>query len=396
MNILSKSAFITILFSLLLSCNPTKPTEETKLNSSTNNQKHLLVAYVAGYRDFDFNSIDVSQLTHINYAFANINNGEVVFDTSKIDGKNLTPKDIEALIRLKAKKPDLQILVSVGGWAWSNGFSDAALSETSRLKFAKSCASFIDKYQLDGIDLDWEYPNQEGAGNIHRTEDIQNFALLLQEVRKALDQLSANNNNKHYLLTIATGADQAYIDNTELSEVSKHIDFLNIMTYDFYNGLHKTTGHHSNLRASSYPEKDMNSVVNAVDMHLKAGVPANKINLGIPFYGRIWKGVQSVNDNILFQTAETVGIGIDYVDFCNDIDHNGFVRYWDDVAKAPYLWNADEKIFISYEDEQSIQLKIQYLKEKGLSGVMFWEYCADNNQQLLNCVKKHLYSTPAQ
>ena len=386
------NAFLFLLSMITVSsCNEYKNGNESDKNVEID-REHILIAYVAGYRDFDFSTIDVANLTHINYAFANIDDGAVVFDTSKIDGKNLTPKDIEALIRLKDKNPDLQVLVSVGGWSWSKGFSDAALTESSRSKFARSCAEFVDLYNLDGIDLDWEYPNQVGAGNTYRPEDVQNFTLLLKEVRKELDQLTKNRKNeKHYLLTIATGADKAFVENTVLSEVSKHIDFLNIMTYDFYNGLHKTTGHHSNLHSSTQPDLDMNSVVNSVDMHLKAGFPVRKINLGIPFYGRIWKGVKNDGDNILFQDAETAGYGIDYKDLSKNINTNGYIRYWDDAAKAPYLWNEQEKVFISYEDEESIELKIHYLKEKGLSGVMFWEYCADRDQQLLDCIVKHLF-----
>ncbi len=351
----------------------------------------MVVAYVAGYRDFDFTTIDVSRITHINYAFANIRNGEAVFDTTKIDGKRLTPKDIVALNSLKTKNPDLKVLVSVGGWSWSKGFSDAALTEESRLKFAKSCAVFVDKYNLDGIDLDWEYPNQIGAGNTHRPEDVHNFTLMLKAVREHLDLLSEKKGkNKHYLLAIATGADNAYVKNTELGEIHKYIDFLNIMTYDFYNGLHKTNGHHSNYKPSAQPDFDMNSVVNAVDMHIDAGFPAEKINLGIPFYGRIWKGVKTDGEQILFNEAETVGMGIDYSDFHQNINSNGFTRFWDDKAEAPYLWNSAEKTFISYEDEESVKYKIEYLKNKGLAGVMFWEYSADYDKTLLNAVVENL------
>ena len=283
------------------------------------------------------------------------------------------------------------MLVSVGGWSWSKGFSDAALTEKSRLKFAKSCAVFVDKYNLDGIDLDWEYPNQIGAGNTHRPEDVHNFTLMLKAVREQLNLLAEKNkNDKHYLLAIATGADQTYVKNTELGKIHKYIDFLNIMTYDFYNGLHKTNGHHSNYKPSAQPDFDMNSVVNAVNMHIKAGFPADKINLGIPFYGRIWKGVKTDNKQILFNNAETVGMGIDYKDFYQNINDNGFKRYWDDVAKAPYLWNSAEKTFISYEDEKSIKYKIDYMKNRGLAGVMFWEYSADHNKILLNAVVDNL------
>lgn len=380
--------FVSVV--LFTNCNPGNKTKSVKSSVESENE-YMVVAYVAGYRDFDFTTIDVSGITHLNYAFANISDGEAIFDTTKIDSKRLTPKDIVALNSLKSKNPDLKVLVSVGGWSWSKGFSDAALIEESRLKFAKSCAVFVDKYNLDGIDLDWEYPNQIGAGNTHRPEDVHSFTLMLKAVREQLDLMSEKEGkNKHYLLAIATGADEAYVKNTELGEIHKYIDFLNIMTYDFYNGLHKVNGHHSNFKSSAQPEMDMNSVVNAVDMHIEAGFPANKINLGIPFYGRIWKGVKTDGEQILFQEAETVGMGIDYKDFYQNINANGFTRYWDKAASAPYLWNPEEKTFISYEDEESIQYKIEYLKNKGLAGVMFWEYSADYDKTLLNAVVQNL------
>ena len=148
---------------LLTSCNFSKQKIKSEKANNKSEKEYMLVAYVAGYRNFDFTTIDISGITHINYAFANIRNGEAIFDTTKIDGKKLTPKDIVALNSLKSKNPDLKVLVSVGGWSWSKGFSNAALTKESRLKFAKSCAVFVDKYNLDGIDLDWEYPNQIGA-----------------------------------------------------------------------------------------------------------------------------------------------------------------------------------------------------------------------------------------
>jgi chitinase len=372
------------LFSACSSQQKSKPEIQTE-------KEYMVVAYVAGYRDFDFSTIDVSGITHINYAFANIRDGEVVFDTTKIDGVVPNSGDVGELNSLKKEKTDLKVLVSVGGWTWSGGFSDAALTEESRTKFAISCAVFVKEFNLDGIDLDWEYPNQSGAGNIHRPEDVQNFTLLLKAVREELDLMAQNEGaGKHYLLTIATGADEAYVKNTELGELHKYLDFLNIMTYDFYNGWHNVNGHHSNYLPSTQPEMDKNSVVNAVDMHVNAGFPVEKINLGIPFYGRIWKGVKTDSEQILFNTAETVGMGIDYIDFYQNINANGYTRYWDDTAKAPYLWNPEEKTFISYEDEESIKIKIDYLKNKGLAGVMFWEYSADHDKKLLNAVVDNL------
>ncbi len=387
-----RSFFILLFFmtSLILGCNSNQRAKRD--NQTVKAEKeYMVVAYVAGYREFDFSAIDVSGITHINYAFANIRDGEVVFDTTKIDGVVPNAGDIVELNSLKASKPDLKVLVSVGGWTWSGGFSDAALTEESRAKFARSCAAFVKEYQLDGIDLDWEYPNQPGAGNIHRPEDVQNFTLMLKAVREELDLMAEKEGKgNHYLLAIATGADEAYVANTQLGELHQYLDFLNIMTYDFYNGWHNVNGHHSNYLSSAQPEMDKNSVVNAVEMHVNAGFPVEKINLGIPFYGRIWKGVKAESDKILFNTAETVGMGIDYVDFYQNINANGFTRYWDDTAKAPYLWNPAEKTFISYEDEESVKIKIEYLKKRGLAGVMFWEYSADKDKKLLNAVVENL------
>jgi len=386
----SKINLIWLLMALLtLGCRerPASNAEDEYLPA----QAYRVVGYVAGYRDFDFTKIQAEKLTHINYAFANVIDGKVMFDTANIDDTSLKDEDLTALQRLKDVNPNLKILVSVGGWTWSGNFSDAALTEESRAVFAKSAADFVAKYRLDGIDIDWEYPNQIGAGNIHREEDIENFTLLMKDVRAALDQLSSSENQKHFLLTIATGADSAYVSNTNLGEVAKYLDFINIMTYDFYNGLHHTTGHHANLYASSMYKLRISDVVHSVDLHEQAGVPLSKLTVGIPFYGRRWEGV-AVSDKLgLYEKAETVGQIMFYRRIAKEcLDNAKYVRHWDEAAKAPYLWNKTEKIFISYEDEESIKYKMNYLKEKGLSGVMFWEYSDDYQSKLLDAIHDNL------
>jgi chitinase len=349
-----------------------------------------VVAYVAGYRDFDFSTIQASKITHINYAFANVIDGEVHFDTS-IDNTTMKKDDIFKLHALKKINPDLKVLVSVGGWTWSGNFSDAALTERSRRKFAVSAAAFVETYNLDGIDIDWEYPNQPGADNIHRPEDVQNFTLLLQTVREELDKLSARQGSaKHYLLTIATGSNQRYVDNTELGELQRYLDFLNIMTYDFYHGGDHRTGHHSNFRPSSSPDRDKNNVINAVGLHVKAGVPRRKINLGIPFYGRKWTGVKSAENHGLFQEAESVGDIISYHHIVQCLQDASYQQRWDEAAQAPHLWNPDKAIFISYENARSIAAKMRYLKEQGLGGTMFWEYSDDYQGQMLDAIEQGL------
>lgn len=350
-------------------------------------ENYRVVGYVAGYRDFDFSKIDAKKLTHINYAFANVINGEVMFDTTDIDNTTLKDDDLKALQKLKEVNPELKILVSVGGWTWSGNFSDAALTNESRLRFGKSAADFVSKYKLDGIDIDWEYPNQVGAGNTHRVADIENFTLLMKATREALNELEKQKGADHLLLTIATGADVAYMSNTKLGEVANHLDFINIMTYDFYNGLHTTTGHHANLYPSSLNTSRISDVLNSVKLHEDAGVPLSKLTIGIPFYGRLWEGVKSDGNHGLYQDAESVGQIMYYRSIVKEyLNNEEYTRYWDQSAKAPYLWNGDSSIFISYEDAESIGYKINYLKNKGLSGVMFWEYSDDYENQLLDAI----------
>ncbi len=390
--------FSFILLGIFFSCKTTsdkEKNENTQEEPKVQDKKYRIVGYVAGYRELDFSSIAVEKLTHINYAFANIIDGKIKFgaEDDPIDKVELKTEDLETLNSLKSRNPKLKILVSVGGWTWSGNFSDVALTEESRTKFAKSAIVFLKKYKLDGIDLDWEYPNQTGAGNTHRHEDIKNFTLLLKAVRVELDKESEKDGktgDNKYLLTIATGADEAYINNTELGEASKYLDFLNIMTYDFHNGLHSLTGHHANLNPSGFDEPNGSNILHSVQIHIDANVPLHKIVLGIPFYGRFWTKVNK-DKNGLYQESGSKGDIIYYRKIISDkLSNSNYVRYWDESAKVPYLWNEKEAEFISYEDAESIKHKLEYLKNKGLSGVMFWEYSDDYDQQLLNAVYEGL------
>jgi chitinase len=346
----------------------------------------MVVAYVAGYRNYDFSMIDASRLTHINYAFANIINGEVSFGSDNLDNTVMNSDDVARLRGLKDINPALKVLVSVGGWGWSGNFSDAALTDSSRERFSASAAGFISENSLDGIDLDWEYPNHPGAGNIYRPEDVTNFTLLLECLRKHIDSLAmVQGREEKYLLTIATGGSELYVANTQLGILQQYLDFINIMTYDFHNGGTLQTGHHSNLFLSSSDTPDGDAAERSVEMHIRAGVPPSKLNIGIPFYGRKWKGVEPVN-NGLYREASTTGAGISYTDVLKALADTAFTRCYDSTAASPYLWNERDSVFISYEDESSIELRTKYVKSKGLGGVMFWEYTEDVDGRLLKAV----------
>jgi len=213
----------------------------------------------------------------------------------------------------------------------------------------------------------------------------------MKACREKLDQMAEKNKKKEgYLLTIASGADSTYIQNTNLGEVQKYLDFINIMAYDFYNGLHNTSGHHANLQESKTSHSGDISVIKSVQLHLDAGVPLKKLNIGIPFYGRKWDGVNPKQKG-LYQKATSTGQIIYYRKIKqNIINNNKYIRYWDEDAAVPYLWNSTDSIFISYEDVESIRIKTDYVKKSGLGGMMFWEYTDNPEGELLETIYKGL------
>lgn len=343
-------------------------------------RSYVIIGYVSG-NGWTPQQIVAQKLTHINYAFAvPAENGELAPLNAK-DSVNLA-----GLNSLKAANKNLKVLISIGGWGGCKYFSDAALTDASRRKFANNAVALLKKHKLDGLDIDWEYPAQIGAGNIFRAADKQNFTLFLKALRDRLDEQGKTDKrpaSNHYLLTAATGGDTAFVSHTELGNAQRYLDYVNIMTYDLYHGNDKVTGHHSPLNQSAKGDHSRNSSADAVEGHIRAGVPASKIVLGIPFYGRGWGEVKD-QDNGLFQPATGEHSFISHDELvAKYINKNGFVRYWDADAKAPYLWNSTTKTFISYADAESFGPKIAYVKAKGLAGVMFWEYIYDLQQNTL-------------
>jgi len=326
--------------------------------------------------------IDPAKLTRINYAFSNIQTGRMV-PGSPADAQNF------ALLRsFRSTNPNLTILVSVGGWLWSTNFSDMALTRESRAVFEDSVMQFLTRYDLDGLDIDWEYPGMPGSGHPFRAEDKQNFTSLLRELRQRFDA-SARRGRRLYL-TIAMGASDEVIANTEMQKVQRYVDTVNLMTYDYYEpGSESITGNHSPLYADPADPKAASSS-DTVRAFQKAGVPAEKILLGVPFYGHEWGEVKDQNHG-LFQVGKPVPGA--YTPF-NVIDTTmlaaGFTRFWDDAAKVPYVYNPQQRIFVSYEDPESLKHKCQYIRSQKLAGIMFWEYFGDSQGKLLQTINTEL------
>ncbi len=352
--------------------------------------KKAIIGYVFPRKDvLPDETLRGDLLTHVNFAFANIKNGQIVAERPNDDA------NLKTLTGLRKSFPDLRILVSVGGWSWSGGFSDMALTKKSRGKFIRSAVEFLQKQDLDGIDLDWEYPGLPGAGNTHRPADRKNFTSLLSELRMSLNA-AQKQAGKKYLLTIAAGASRSFLQHTEMKKASRSLDYVNLMTYDFLVESGGRSGHHSNLYASSFNPGALSAAA-SVKAFLRAGVPAKKLVLGVPFYGRGWKDAPATN-NGLYQKAAAGEGGLSWSNLIQSfIDKNGYVRWWDSEAKAPYLWKADEGRVVTYDDPESLTEKCRYIMKNNLGGVMFWEYTADDAEHtLLRTLRENLHDQPVQ
>ena len=342
--------------------------------------KPVIIGYVGGFRGLiATDSIDVGRLSHINYAFIDIKDNRAWLHNEATDTINL-----RKLSELKKINPDLKILISVGGWTWSKNFSDATLTDTSTRNFALSAVSIVSKFNLDGIDIDWEYPGMIGDNNKFRPEDKEHYTLLFKELREGLDSLSRTTNMKYYVTT-AVGGSQSYIEHTEMDKVQQYTDYINIMSYDYTGGWDSVSGHHTNLYTSS-GDNDQSSTHRSVQAFIDAGVPASKIVMGIAFYGKGWE-MESIDNNGLYRKAlkSARGGGFTYLKD-SLINKNGYREYWDAAAKAPYLFNPEKKIFITYDNERSVKDKCKYVKKHDLAGVMFWEYNSDKKKYLLNVI----------
>lgn len=374
---MKKLVFISvlILFSVFIQ-NCREPEKEKGAHGKT------VIAYVyPGFRPIQKGEVDATLLTHINYAFANIVNGRMV------EGYPTDSANLVLLGKLRTEFPELKLLISVGGWSWSGAFSDMAHTKETRKVFIDSAIDFLQKYQLDGLDLDWEYPGLPGNGNIHRPEDKENFTALLKECRQALDSVQ---NNKKLLLTIASGGFPAYLQHTEMSKISQYLDLINIMTYDYTGEWDTKTGHHSNLYSVT-GQVNQNSVSKSVDLHLQAGAQRQQLVIGAAFYGRGWKQVKPHNNGLYQEGVGLSGANLSYKNILKTyLPNPAFVDFWDEAAGAPYLWNSQEQIFITYENIPSVREKVKYLKNKELAGIMFWQYFEDNNQELLKAIDDEL------
>jgi chitinase len=341
----------------------------------------VVVAYVFPQDTvLDPSRVPAERITHVNYAFADIRGGVMV------EGFAHDTENLRVLTALRARHPHLKVLVSVGGWTWSGGFSDVAAAPETRARFVASAVAFVGRHDLDGLDVDWEYPGLPGNGNTHRPEDKASFTALMRELRAALDA-HGRRAKRPQLLTLAAGAFPDFLAHTEMDRVARVADLVNLMTYDFRvppgDGI---AGHHSNLYASP-ADRDGLSADRAVRDFRAAGVPARKLVLGVPFYGRAWAAASEDGEG-LYRPAGAPQEQVDtsYAALAAATAAGTFVRRYDEAARAPYLWDVRRRLFVTLDDPESLRLKAAYVRKKGLRGMMFWRLGDDPRDPLLLAV----------
>lgn len=322
----------------LLSCSHSTASVIVEESVATEQQPNgkMIMAYVTAWTPDIPNP---AVLTHINYAFGKVND---TFDGVEISN----PERFRTIASLKKSYPELKVLLSVGGWG-AGGFSEMADSESNRRKFIESCRRIISDYAIDGIDLDWEYPGKDVAGISACERDSVNFTTLVGEMRSRL--------GKNVLLTIASAANARYVD---LGALAQLLDFVNIMTYDMDNA----PKHHSPLyRSGNAGELTCQE---SVARHLAAGVPAEKLVLGIPFYGRGGGEIKNMKFRDIKPTAD-------------------YTLQFDSVACVPYMADRQGKLVLGYDDDRSVNIKCDFIEQNGLGGAMYWEYSGDTAEGLL-------------
>lgn len=311
-------------------------------------------------------------LTHIHVAFGFLSReGEITANHHPF---------LKQISQIRKWNPDIKIILSVVRDS-PESFTRCSASEELREKVARSCEKLIREEGFDGIDFDWEYPCVSTNGADCNPEDKYNYTLLCKKVKERIQGLQAT-------LSIAAGADLFYVEAIEAKKMAEILDYVCLMTYDLKSNLHALTGHHTGLYSST-GDILRNSCDQALRLFEKAGFPKEKLLMGTAFYSRVWYDVPNRYHGFLQATKSGADYGPDYHDLVeNYINKNGFVRYWDEEAKAPYLY--DGHTFYSYDDEESIRCKCKYVKEEEFGGIFYWSHSSDKTGTLLSVMGKEM------
>jgi chitinase len=401
---LPRRALTFLLASLLVSFFLARPTLANEPNHDhKSDHKSKVVGgyfeewsiYGAGYNVANLQANGVAdKLTHLTYAFGDATpTGCAIADSwadyqdpslPSVSGAPYTGPmygNFAALQQLKRLHPNLKVLISLAG---ADGFSAAASTAEGRQAMVANCIDLFINGNLapgisaagvfDGIDIDWEFPT---------AADTVNATLLLEEFRKQLDDLGEAN-HKHYLLTMFGPAGEQNFSNIQLDQVAQELDFFNLQGYDFHGTWETSTNHASPLFDDKQdPDYSENFYIDyTVRSYLQAGVPGEKIVLGIPTYAYGWTGVPSTNHG-LYQSSTSLAPfpPTDYLQTAGEITYRtltgltGYTRFFDSRRIAVWIYDPNTQTFWTYDDPVTVWLKTAYVRTRvpgGLGGVFVW------------------------
>ena len=368
--------------------------------STTSAQQKEIVGYYPSWKwryknaVMTYDKIPFKKLTIIDYAFWRPRpDGGLEGINPKGDSLNLKwGKGSTNLVSL-AHENKVKVMLSIGGWDDSGIFPTVASTEALRVKFAHACVDVVRKFDFDGIDIDWEYPAY--AEHNGTAADRPNSTRLLELLRDSLDNYGMQNHRK-LLLSAALAASADHVAGYEVDKLAKILDMLNIMTYDYNGPWTPLSGHNSPLYASPGTDTLLNVDASFKLFAVQLGVPASKINLGVPFYGHSFAQCTALNSG--YHGSDTTLFPDGDVLYHSLPQYVGKYRHWDDKAKVPYLIFPEAKTLVSYDDEESIGLKAQYIVDHKARGVIIWEitgdYMEDGKTPLLDALNAAFSVSP--
>ena len=358
-------------------------------------QRHYkVIAYLSGDSLIASEKIQVKKITHIHYTFATLSKGEIVAGVQ--DSINLA-----TLNNLKAVRPKLKVLISIGGPEGSAGFSEAVSTDSNRVRFAVSVLKYIQKHKLDGLEIHWDLKPRGRFGNAFNPKDQQNLVFLLKVLREQLDaqsDLDGRKKKSRYLLSMTGSSKRQYLFHSKLNVAHEYLDYITLQTFDYKIQILNAGGissllvsnHHSNLYPSRNDSWFRFSVDKTIREYIDHTIPSRKLVMGIAFSGQGWNNTFE-DYHGLYQWAESkMTEDLSYKSIAaHYIDQPDYERRWDKQAKARYIYNKKNGVFISYDDKKTIRKKTLYIRRHRMGGVVFGDYRQDDGT-LLNPMKNGL------